>query len=117
MINAIDLFCGIGGLTKGLTLANINVVAGIDNDATCEFAYETNNHTYFICENVEDISGDDLRDCYPQEGIKLLVGCAPCQPFSRHFSRYRETGRVAGFLPQQEERSNVSSCLRADGVE
>jgi DNA (cytosine-5)-methyltransferase 1 len=92
MINAIDLFCGIGGLTKGLTLANINVVAGIDNDATCEFAYETNNHTDFICENVEDISGDDLRDYYPQEGIKLLVGCAPCQPFSRYSSRYRKNG-------------------------
>ena len=27
---AIDLFCGVGGLTKGLELAGINVIAGID---------------------------------------------------------------------------------------
>ena len=27
---AIDLFCGVGGLTKGLEQAGINVVAGID---------------------------------------------------------------------------------------
>lgn len=30
----IDLFCGIGGLTKGLELAGLNVVAGIDIDET-----------------------------------------------------------------------------------
>lgn len=27
---AIDLFCGVGGLTKGLEQAGINVVAGLD---------------------------------------------------------------------------------------
>ena len=35
---AIDLFCGIGGLTKGLSLAGINVIAGFDNDESCRFA-------------------------------------------------------------------------------
>ena len=35
----IDLFCGIGGLTKGLELAGLNVVAGIDIDDSCRFAY------------------------------------------------------------------------------
>ena len=29
---AIDLFCGIGGLTKGLSLSGIEVCAGIDID-------------------------------------------------------------------------------------
>lgn len=41
---AIDLFCGVGGLTKGLEQAGINVVAGIDFEASCQYAYEENNN-------------------------------------------------------------------------
>ena len=33
---AIDLFCGIGGLTKGLSLAGIDVLAGFDIDESCQ---------------------------------------------------------------------------------
>ena len=44
---AIDLFCGIGGLTKGLSLAEIDVIAGFDNDSSCRFAYEENNDAVF----------------------------------------------------------------------
>ena len=45
---AIDLFCGIGGLTKGLSLSGITVQAGIDIDDSCRFAYERNNNAQFI---------------------------------------------------------------------
>ncbi|MFN0202896.1 MAG: DNA cytosine methyltransferase, partial [Bacteroidia bacterium] len=38
----IDLFCGIGGLTHGLKSKGFNVVAGIDIDTTCQYAYEKN---------------------------------------------------------------------------
>lgn len=30
----INLFCGVGGLTRGLSNAGFNVIAGFDNDAT-----------------------------------------------------------------------------------
>ena len=39
-VKIIDFFCGIGGLTHGLIKAGLNVVAGIDNDERCRFAYE-----------------------------------------------------------------------------
>ena len=35
-IKAIDLFCGIGGLTKGIENAGIDVVLGIDSDESCK---------------------------------------------------------------------------------
>ena len=44
---AIDLFCGVGGLTKGLEQAGINVVAGIDFEPSCQYAYEENNNSVF----------------------------------------------------------------------
>jgi predicted RNA methylase len=36
----VDLFCGIGGLTHGLELAGLNVVAGIDIETSCRYAIE-----------------------------------------------------------------------------
>ena len=37
------MFCGVGGLTYGLQQADINVVAGLDVDETCKYAFEENN--------------------------------------------------------------------------
>ena len=79
---AIDLFCGIGGLTKGLSLAGIDVVAGYDIDGTCKFAYEANNKAQFIQEDIINIDSKQLNNWYKEGNVKILVGCAPCQPFS-----------------------------------
>ncbi len=38
-----DLFCGAGGLTRGLMDAGIPVAAGYDVDEACRFPYERNN--------------------------------------------------------------------------
>ena len=78
---AIDLFCGIGGLTKGLSLAGIDVLAGFDIDGSCQFAYEANNTAEFICKDVTNIRGAELNQIYPENVVRALVGCAPCQPF------------------------------------
>lgn len=42
-VTAVDLFCGAGGLTRGLLDAGIHVAAGIDFDQNCEYAYQHNN--------------------------------------------------------------------------
>lgn len=38
-LKAVDFFSGAGGLTYGLRLAGIDVLAGIDNDTTCKETY------------------------------------------------------------------------------
>nr|WP_315059098.1 DNA cytosine methyltransferase [uncultured Campylobacter sp.] len=83
-ISAIDLFCGVGGLTYGLQSSGIKVKAGIDLDASCKFVYETNNRTDFIHKSVKDVEGSELNNIFGDCDVKILVGCAPCQPFSRH---------------------------------
>lgn len=90
---AVDLFCGIGGLTKGLSLAGIDVAAGFDMDESCRFAYEKNNNSVFICEDVLKTKPEEVMKYYQGAEIKILVGCAPCQPFSRYSSRYRKEGQ------------------------
>lgn len=86
-IEAIDLFCGVGGLTKGLSNVGIDVIAGFDNDKSCEYAYAHNNNSTFHLADVRQIKGDYLNNFYSKEAIKVLVGCAPCQPFSQMRSK------------------------------
>ena len=84
-ITAVDLFCGVGGLTRGLLNSGIQVTAGFDIDPACRYAYEHNNKpAVFIEESVSDIKGSDLAALYPDDSIRVLAGCAPCQPFSRY---------------------------------
>lgn len=89
-VSAIDLFCGIGGLSYGLKKAGINVKVGIDQDTTCEYAYTKNNKADFIGDDISNLNGSLLIDKYwNQDEIKILVGCAPCQPFSPHSNKVK----------------------------
>lgn len=82
-IKVIDLFSGIGGLTYGFKSAGLNVVAGIDNDPTCAFGYESSNKAKFILKDINDVSSDELGTLYEGAEIRVLAGCAPCQPYSK----------------------------------
>lgn len=80
----VDLFCGVGGLTCGLEKAGLNVVAGYDLDATCEYTYSHNNNAQFIHKNIDEVAGIDIKRLLRGYDVKILAGCAPCQPFSSH---------------------------------
>ena len=79
----IDLFCGIGGLTRGLMDSGLNVIAGFDIDPTCQYTYEHNNNVPYHMQNIREIHAADLNELYTEDAIRILVGCAPCQPFSQ----------------------------------
>lgn len=83
-ISAVDLFCGIGGLSYGLESVGIGVNAGIDIDESCRYTFETNCNTKFINKDIQKISGDELNSLYGKGDTRILVGCAPCQPFSSY---------------------------------
>ena len=83
-ISAIDLFCGVGGLSYGLKQSGIEVLAGVDLDNTCEFAYSENCKAEFIHDSVDNIKGEILLKKFKKKSYKLLAGCAPCQPFSSY---------------------------------
>ena len=88
-ISAVDLFCGVGGLTHGLTRGGITVTTGYDIDPACKYPYETNNSAIFVEGDVSELSADDVRVALGESGLTLLAGCAPCQPFST----YSRSGR------------------------
>ncbi len=96
-IVAVDLFCGIGGLTKGLTKAGIPVIKGYDIDSDLKITYEKNNpDTKFYSEDVRNLSKKELlKGLSLKKNYLLLAGCAPCQPFSKINKKSRKNdGRV-----------------------
>jgi DNA (cytosine-5)-methyltransferase 1 len=83
-ISAVDLFCGVGGLTYGLIAGGVAVGAGVDLDPACKFPFEQNNSATFIEKDVKELSPDDIRPYFSKDSFSLLAGCAPCQPFSTY---------------------------------
>ncbi len=83
-ICAVDFFCGAGGLTRGLLDAGIEVLAGYDIDEECRYPYEYNNNTKFIKKDIHQITKEEVENHFPKNCIKVLAGCAPCQPFSKY---------------------------------
>jgi DNA (cytosine-5)-methyltransferase 1 len=83
-ICAVDLFCGAGGLSHGLQEAGISVVAGVDVDPACRYPFEANIDAAFLDRDIEEIRAAHLDRLWPEGSVRVLTGCAPCQPFSPH---------------------------------
>ena len=83
-ISAIDLFCGIGGLSYGFKKVGIQIRAGIDIDKSCRYSFKANCKSRFINKNISEVKGAELNSLYKENDTRVLVGCAPCQPFSSY---------------------------------
>ena len=103
-ISAVDLFCGVGGLTYGLNRGGVNVRAGIDIDPACEYPYSINNTAKFILKSVSDVSGEEIKKFFPKNEYSLLAGCAPCQAFSSY--------NQAKNIPHDKKWSLIRQFLR-----
>jgi len=91
-VGCIDLFCGAGGLTCGLGRAGIPVLAGADLDVACRHPFEANNPARFIQKDVTAVSSEEISTIFGRSEIRVLAGCAPCQPFSTYSQRYETKG-------------------------
>ncbi|WP_322084727.1 DNA cytosine methyltransferase [Burkholderia sp. BCC1972] len=124
-VAAVDLFCGAGGLTHGLRKAGIDVQAGYDLDPKCRWPYERNNHgALFFERDICSVSGEELGKHFGGARIRVLAGCAPCQPFSsyslgktdtadKRWSMLTEFGRlVRETLPDIVTMENVPQVRR-----
>jgi DNA (cytosine-5)-methyltransferase 1 len=125
LVSAVDLFCGAGGLTRGLLDAGVRVVAGYDNDPACRHAYAANNDGADFClKSVSDLQASELANHYPKGHLRVLVGCAPCQPFSKYtqgqateqdakWGLLREFGRLVNDVrPEIVSMENVPEMQR-----
>lgn len=121
--SVIDMFCGIGGLTHGFIKEDFKVLAGFDIDKSCRYAYEHNNKAKFINKKIELVEEGDIRELYRSDDIRILVGCAPCQPFSKYQQKQgtkNEKWKLLGYFadlivtlqPEVVSMENVPELLR-----
>jgi len=75
-LNAIDLFCGCGGMSKGLTDAGLNVIAGIDIWDKAVNSYNQNFEHKAYCEDLTQLPPEKFNELYNKENktVDILVG-------------------------------------------
>src|SRR5947209_14312780 len=88
-VGVIDLFCGIGGLSYGFRSEGFDVLAGIDSDPSCKYAYEANIKAEFTAVDIVKLAGSQVARLFARRKnmYHVLIGCAPCTPFSIYTGR------------------------------
>lgn len=83
-LNVIDLFCGCGGMTKGLEDAGLNIITGIDIWDKAIESYNKNFQHKAYCADLTKLSPDKFNELYNKDNriIDIIVGGPPCQSFS-----------------------------------
>jgi DNA (cytosine-5)-methyltransferase 1 len=102
-IIAFDFACGVGGTTKGMQLAGIQVAKGVDIDPSCRKTYERNcRPSKFVEADIRNINLDELFRgiTINREDKILFAACLPCQPFSRQ-----------GRLDEKDERITLTKAF------
>lgn len=90
-VACVDLFCGAGGLTHGLISAGVKVRAGVDFEAACRHPYEANHEGIkFHQADVAELAASTVAEWFGDAKVRVLAGCAPCQPFSNYSRRYQK---------------------------
>ena len=82
--SVVDIFCGAGGLSHGFRQRGFEIVGGIDIDEDCRYPFEYNNNAPFIRRDVVTLKADEINGLFTPGRPRVLVGCAPCQPFSTY---------------------------------
>lgn len=86
MLNAIDLFCGCGGFSKGIIDSGINIIAGIDiwDKAIDNYNRNFGEDHQGICADLCKLSPQQFNKLYNKDkkSIDIIINSPPCQSFS-----------------------------------
>jgi DNA (cytosine-5)-methyltransferase 1 len=90
----IDLFCGAGGLSDGLSQAGFRPVVGIDFDSNAVASYAANHpNSTSICRDIANVSSIELNDAVGGREVDLIAGGPSCQGFSTVGKRIEDDPR------------------------
>ena len=101
-LQAVDFFCGAGGLTYGLRAAGVKVIAGIDNDSVCQVAFEKNNAgTLFLKRDVSKYPPPALTadlKIKKKDDYMVFAACAPCQFWTQINTNKRKSEKTQNLI-------------------
>ena len=121
----IDLFSGAGGTGLGFQKAGFDIVGAVEIDKHASETYEKNLHVNVKRVDIRELSAQVFRHELELDlgELDVLVGCPPCQGFSRMRNHMGwEDGRndlvlryleyVKAFMPQFAVFENVPGLIR-----
>ena len=81
--NFIDLFCGAGGFSKGLEMAGLNCIGGIDNmEKTIETHKINHKNSVSICQDIREVDPEKFHKMINYQKVDIIIGGPPCPTFS-----------------------------------
>lgn len=108
-VSAVDLFCGAGGASHGLTSAGFDLRLATDIHPACGLTHTANLRSEFLVADLRDVDADKVLNTagIAKGELDLLLAGPPCQGFSMIGARvvwdkrnnlFREVLRLAGDL-------------------
>ena len=113
----VDLFCGAGGLSKGLEMAGLQGVCGLDWFKEAGMTYERNFDHPFINADIKQQESKDLfyktvTEQLAGRQLSVVAGGFPCQGFSMAGNRIVDDPRNSLYL----EMLDIVNKLRPEFV-
>ena len=98
-LKVLDLFCGCGGMSRGLEDAGLNIMAGLDIWDKAIDSYTQNFDHLGVCEDISKLSPETFNTKYKieKDSIDIIVGGPPCQGFSIAGKRDKKTPKMGVF--------------------
>ncbi len=90
-MRTVDLFCGVGGLSQGLTEAGFTVVGAYDNWSAAVETYEWNHPHAASIDCVDLFDVDSVVRQIKRLDVDVIAGGPPCQDFSSAGKRLEGT--------------------------
>lgn len=129
MPTAIDLFCGLGGLSQGFMQAGYHILFANDFEEEQLESYQLNHPDVVVSpKDIKELTSDEILEIahLQRRQLDVLLGAPPCQGFSTYGQRqlddprnqlFREFARILRDLqPRAFVMENVSGLLSmADG--
>jgi len=99
-LRAVDLFCGAGGMSRGLEMSRaVRVVAGVEHAPRAHASFKANHpevRAFASPMDIHDVTGDAVLEQAEVDSVDLVVGGPPCQGFSN--AGYRDASDVRNSL-------------------
>lgn len=103
-LKAVDFFCGAGGMTYGMSLAGIKVLAGIDIDPKCKETYTINNpETKYIQKDIYELTEEELAEVTnirKNDDSLIFIACSPCQFWTKISTEKEKSKETKDLLVQ-----------------
>ena len=96
-----DFFSGCGGTARGFASAGVRPVFATDWDEEAVATFKLNFPTVdAVQRDIRELETDEVVSVMPpaDEAIRLLAGCAPCQPFSGHRNAATQEDERSGLV-------------------